>query len=591
MSTRWIPAGLRPRLMLLIAFLMGSSTALMILQAVQQRDAAIGAAASEAALMSRLAAASAERAVEFSPRLTKVLTGFEAARAADPVGTRRRLERLLAYVGGEVETDWQVGKAPRSRIPESTTFLVVDRAGVVVARHPPFGARASDSMMTAPRAAGQWLQRIRGGEGHAHIVAFAPLPGVDPPSLYVGVSLDRDAIVAEATRTFGRSLRMLLLIGLLVSCVAWFGVQAAVVRRVEALLAATDRLRAGDLGARTGLPYGRGELSRLARAFDGMAAELQHVIAVRDRAEARLLASEAHKSAVLEASLDGLLVLDRDGVVLQWNAAARRLFGYHGRGSAPRLANHFFPGLALATAGAEGALARPIETIGRRLDGSEFPVEVGVTRIGDHLSSGQLVITVRDLTDRKRWERSIEALTLVDDLTGLYNRRGFTMFAAQQIRLAARTGQHVVIVSVDVDGLKAINDAFGHAEGDRAIVETAALLRRCFREADVIARFGGDEFVVLATETETHGAELALERLAESMALRNAAGGQAWPLGASFGWERVDPRTAPPLSDLLELADARMYEAKRARRTGTGRGPGPAPASRRRAAPELRRAG
>jgi len=578
--------------MLLIAFMVGSSTALLLLQAARQRELAIGAAASEAALMSRLAAASAERAVELSPRIADVLADFAASHDLYPDLTRQRLERLLAFVGAELESGGPGGEAPLAHLPERTTFLVVDRVGRVVAGHPPLGERARDSLMVAaPRAAGQWVQRARGGDGRERLVGFAPLPGADPPVLYVGVCLDRAAIVAGATRAFVRGIAGLLLVGLLVSAVAWFGVQAAVVRRVEALVAATARLRSGDLTARTGLPYGRGELSDLARAFDGMAEDLQRGDAVRERAEARLRASEAHKSAVLEASLDGLMVLDRDGVVLEWNAAARRLFGSRSRGGAPLRADRFFPGLALPLPEDENAPAERFETTGRRLDGSQFPVEVGLTRIRGRAGGGQYVATVRDLTDRKRWERSIEALTFVDDLTGLFNRRGFSMFASQQVRLAARTGQHVVLVSLDVDGLKAINDGFGHAEGDRAILEMAVLLRRSFRESDVVARFGGDEFVVLATETETRGAESALDRLARLISLRNAEDGQPWRLDASFGWTRVDPRSAPPLGELLAEADARMYEAKRAGRSAgragrgrprqTGAGPGPGRGLRR----------
>lgn len=300
-------------------------------------------------------------------------------------------------------------------------------------------------------------------------MAFAPLPGAEPPSLYVGVSLDRAEIVAGARREFANNLAVLLLVGAIVAVVAWFGAQAVVVRRVEALVGATERLREGDLSARTGLPYGRGELSVLSRAFDVMAAALERGLEARERDEARLRASEAHKSAVLEAALDGLMVLDGDGVLLEWNPAARRLFGAREPGDSRPRAGHLLPGLELPGANEAGD-GRRFETVGLRADGTEFPVEVGLTRIAGR---AQFVATVRDLTERKRWERSVEALTFVDDLTGLFNRRGFSMFAAQQLRLAARSGQRVVIVSADVDGLKAINDTYGHAEGDRAIIEMA----------------------------------------------------------------------------------------------------------------------
>ncbi|MCC6350485.1 MAG: diguanylate cyclase [Candidatus Eisenbacteria bacterium] len=561
--TRWLPAGLRPRLMLLIAFTVGSSMALMVVQAARQRDAAIGAAAAEAALMSRLAAVAADNLLARSPRLAGTLADFDSASVRSPAATRRRLEHLLAYVGSDVEAGLRSGGRAHSRLPGRTAFLVVDRRGRVVAQRPPLAARRGDSVLTAPPLApGRWIERVRGGEGHPHIVAFAPLPGAEPPSLYVGVSLDRAEIVAGARREFANNLAVLLLVGAIVAVVAWFGAQAVVVRRVEALVGATERLREGDLSARTGLPYGRGELSVLSRAFDVMAAALERGLEARERDEARLRASEAHKSAVLEAALDGLMVLDGDGVLLEWNPAARRLFGAREPGDSRPRAGHLLPGLELPGANEAGD-GRRFETVGLRADGTEFPVEVGLTRIAGR---AQFVATVRDLTERKRWERSVEALTFVDDLTGLFNRRGFSMFAAQQLRLAARSGQRVVIVSADVDGLKAINDTYGHAEGDRAIIEMAVLLRRSFRETDVVARFGGDEFVVLATETESNGADSALERLVNLLELRNSGGGTSWPLRASFGWIRTDSRSAPPLGELIARADARMYEHRRAAR-------------------------
>ena len=475
--------------------------------------------------------------------------------------------RLVAVVGAELDADWLRRSAARVRLPEHTTFLVADRGGAVIARHPPLDPADRDSVVALPAGAEtEWLQVVRGGDGRAHLVAFEPLQAGRGVSMYVGVSIDEEAVVADATRAFWRSLSMLLLVGVLVSAVAWFGVQAAVIRRVEALLAATDRLRAGDLAARTGLRHGRGELSRLARAFDEMASELQQTNEVRARAEAQVRASEAHKTAVLESSLDGILVLDSSGRVTECNAAARRLFGCAGRPCVHHRLAQLFRELPLPGGGVSETQGRPVEAVAQRLDGTTFPVEIALAPIRDAAGWGLFVATFRDITERKRWERSLEALTFVDDLTGLYNRRGFSMFASQQMRLAARTGQQVVLVSVDLDGLKTINDTFGHHEGDRAILEMAVILRRSFRESDVIARFGGDEFVVLATEAEGTGAESSLERLAERIALRNRHGDLPWTLAASFGWTRIDPRSAPPLGDLLAIADARMYEAKRAGR-------------------------
>ncbi len=653
MFRRLFPSGLRPRLMVLIAFMVGACTALMVFQAVQQRNEAVRAAESEAVLLSRLAAAYEERSVAVARHLLGDIAQHDRVRAAharaiqplleelragehvsllavaDSTGhilaSTRREERgadvstsrwfrgaassggfliarapgrgesggevlrgaipvrdasgrLLAVASAELESGWLQEVANHAHVPGRTSVVLVDAHGGVLTRYPPGPAGAPDSnIVIPPDARAEWLQAVHGGDGHAHIVAFSPLASRTPGAFYVGVSVDQTAAAADATRAFARSLLLLLFAGLCVALVAWFGVEIAVLRRVNALVSATRRLREGDLSARTDLPYGHGELSHLARAFDDMAAEIQHENEHRRKRERALQISEAHKSAVLESSLDGILVLDSSGRVLDCNAAARKLFGCEARRGEHHSAAQLFRGIDLTTPAHPLAPGKRVEGIGRRMDGSTFPVEVGLAPIRDRGDWGRYVATVRDLTERKRWERSVQALTFVDDLTGLYNRRGFTMFATQQIRLAARTGQQVVLVSVDLDGLKAINDTFGHGEGDRAILEMAVLLRRSFRESDVIARFGGDEFVALATENEMIGAESILERLAERIALRNERGDLPWTLSASFGWTRIDAASAPPLADLLSIADGRMYEAKRAARGSAVRTPEPLP--------------
>lgn len=644
MPSRFLPSGLRPRLMLLIAFVVTGCSVLVVRQALHQREAAIRAAASEAALMCRLAAADEERAVEVVRHALVDLAGSAPVRGGDAAATQRLLEylrvgagpghlavaapdgrlfastrageagadasgsewfreavrigefaigahaggpgegrgvlrcalpatdpdgRLLAVASAELPGDWLRRAALRARLPEDAALILVDHAGVLRDGFPPPAGGAGDSVIALSRGgAREWAQRVRGGDGRIRLVAFTVLANHAPSRLLLGVGIDEAATVAGATRTFARSLALLLAVGLAVAAAAWFGVQAAVVSRVDALIAATARLRAGDLSARTNAPAGGGELDQLARAFDEMAAGLQQQGAIREQAERQLRASEAHKSAVLESSIDGILVLDAQGHVIECNAAARRLFGCCGTRCVHHRAADLFGGFEMPSPARHEPPARPTEAEGRRMDGSTFPVEVGLAPIRDRSGSRLFVATVRDLTERKRWERSIEALTFVDDLTGLYNRRGFSMFASQQVRLAARTHQSVVLVSIDLDGLKAINDTFGHGEGDRAILELAVILRRSFRESDVVARFGGDEFVALATETEGAGAESVLERLAERIALRNERGDLPWRLSASFGWTRIEAQASPPLADLLAVADARMYEAKRAGRAG-----------------------
>ncbi|HXY30945.1 MAG TPA: GGDEF domain-containing response regulator [Gemmatimonadaceae bacterium] len=175
---------------------------------------------------------------------------------------------------------------------------------------------------------------------------------------------------------------------------------------------------------------------------------------------------------------------------------------------------------------------------------------------------------IRYAIERHQLQMALRAMSLVDDLTGLYNRRGFLTLARQQLKIADRMRKRVSHIFVDLDGLKAINDSFGHREGDLALIETADLLKETFRESDIIARIGGDEFVVLAMENvgPNGGAEVWTTRLQENLLLRNARMDRRFPLSVSMGIAYYDPDFPINLEDLLDRADKTMYEQKRNKR-------------------------
>ena len=112
----------------------------------------------------------------------------------------------------------------------------------------------------------------------------------------------------------------------------------------------------------------------------------------------------------------------------------------------------------------------------------------------------------RDVTERKEQEQALRSLTIIDDLTKLYNRRGFLTLAERHLKLAVRKKTGVFLLFADLDGLKIINDTFGHLEGDRALIDAADILRASFRSADIIARLGGDEFTVFPIEAAAESA-------------------------------------------------------------------------------------
>lgn len=161
--------------------------------------------------------------------------------------------------------------------------------------------------------------------------------------------------------------------------------------------------------------------------------------------------------------------------------------------------------------------------------------------------------------------QSMENLALTDELTGLYNRRGFLSAAAQQVKAAQRRRQTLCLLYLDVDGLKRINDAAGHEQGDQVLRATADLLRQTFRGSDVLGRMGGDEFCVLVcADSGENGALSAIRRLGDNLARYNAQRrDQDAFLSLSIGAVEIDPAADFPVEESVATADKRMYAHKR----------------------------
>jgi diguanylate cyclase (GGDEF)-like protein len=158
-------------------------------------------------------------------------------------------------------------------------------------------------------------------------------------------------------------------------------------------------------------------------------------------------------------------------------------------------------------------------------------------------------------------DRELRYLALTDDLTCLFNRRGFFAAATQQLKLAQRNSQSLLLLFCDVDNLKKINDTFGHHEGDLALIRAADALEQSFRGSDILSRLGGDEFVVLASETSQQTQEIILRRLEKNLR-KSGATETRYDLSLSVGVARFDPKRAITLGELMVQADKAMYEKK-----------------------------
>jgi two-component system, cell cycle response regulator len=195
--------------------------------------------------------------------------------------------------------------------------------------------------------------------------------------------------------------------------------------------------------------------------------------------------------------------------------------------------------------------------------------------VKNQIDGGSIWRALRYAMERQRVQLELLSLALIDEITGLNNRRGFLRLAEQHAKLAYRSGEPFLLAFVDLDGMKQINDTFGHQEGDRALVEVSNVLKDTFRQSDILARWGGDEFVALIADASKADIESVVHRLHQKLNSLNARPNHPYPLSLSIGVVANQATQPASLELLLSQADALMYQEKQgkrsARKLGTGR--------------------
>lgn len=162
----------------------------------------------------------------------------------------------------------------------------------------------------------------------------------------------------------------------------------------------------------------------------------------------------------------------------------------------------------------------------------------------------------------------IRILSLTDEFTGIYNRRGFFTLAEQHLKIINRMAKGMGLFFVDIDGLKLINDTLGHQEGDMAIIDTVNILKNTFRESDIIARMGGDEFAISAIGTYESDIKILATRLQENVKSHNGKNARSYNLSISVGVMWCDHKNPRSVEELLLQADKLMYQQKQKKNEG-----------------------
>ena len=274
----------------------------------------------------------------------------------------------------------------------------------------------------------------------------------------------------------------------------------------------------------------------------------------------------------MEQFEDAIVAIDSNHNITLFNEGAQRIFGFAPNEVLGEHLNLLLPerfhlqhDLMIEEFGASGKTSKGVgqrtrQIFGRRKDGSEFAASVFLVRTGAGTFNAGYAAVIRDISENKKTEDELLRLAATDPLTGAFNRREFTSLADQESQRANRYNRPLSIMMLDLDHFKKLNDTYGHAAGDKALQKFTTLCCNTLRTVDVFGRWGGEEFVAILHDTTPEGAKIMLERLRATGFGKRPDGA---PMTASIG---VAERLADHAQDwpqLIELADHRMYEAKR----------------------------
>lgn len=269
------------------------------------------------------------------------------------------------------------------------------------------------------------------------------------------------------------------------------------------------------------------------------------------------------RASLIERLEDGVVVLDAQARVVDANPEALKIFHW------PRIPIGEFAGampilgswINIDSLGAIETSTKKEVTLSQERSSLVYELTSSALEEKNGARIGYLIV-VHDVSSQKAVEKKLQELSLIDDLTGLHNRRGFWLLAEQLIGMANRIQQNAVVFYIDLDGLKAINDRLGHAAGDQALKDAADVLNGSFRSSDIVARLSGDEFIILALESKDHSTAMMLKRLEEKIRRHNAKDREV-KLSMSIGQAHYQWRTPRALGELIKEADLSMYDVKR----------------------------
>ncbi|MBC2581456.1 diguanylate cyclase [Clostridium sp. DJ247] len=259
---------------------------------------------------------------------------------------------------------------------------------------------------------------------------------------------------------------------------------------------------------------------------------------------------EKNYRAILESNTDALLVINDHKEVLYLNPAASKLLGEEYKQLIYNIVD--FDEIENLTK----------EVTITYVDRAPVIGEMCITET-DWEGRDAYLLSIRDITEKVRLLEKLKTQSVTDELTALYNRRGFFNLVEHKISFAKRNKREMLLFFIDLDGLKCINDTLSHDEGDRALIGTSNILKNTFSENDVVARIGGDEFAVLSIGVGEHDAKELVNKLINNQRKFNEKNNYPFKVSMSVGVAYFDPENPVSIRELVTKADKLMYECKK----------------------------
>ena len=360
-------------------------------------------------------------------------------------------------------------------------------------------------------------------------------------------------IEEDIARTRYQSLMVLVVMLLFVFFVTYFLIRRSVVRPINALTNAMREVSKGDMDQMIPV-MGRDELSRMATSFNQMSREVIHSY--------RGLKSEQDKlNTIILSSLEGIVVTDSGGNIVLVNPAVTRLVG---KTEAQIRAGGFLNILDDPELISQNLCQDPSKLTPKLVEYNTHMLEMLASSI--LAPSGEVIgstILLRDITAEKNLESQLRQLSTTDGLTKLFNRRHLDDSLEIELKRARRYKMDLSILMFDVDHFKRFNDEHGHDQGDRVLQTLAQVMRDAVREGDIPCRYGGEEFLIILTNTAPNGALAIAERLRQSVEATLIDGLNVTISIGIASFPAIDVEAA---DKIIELADAALYRAKDAGR-------------------------